>query len=173
MRTIFVFLLSLLVLFGNNAGLDPKHVEADNTGTNPGSAVGDTFRKDAAAADLENITDFYYTLDSSTAIPYYQRYHFYRQDDACFFYHETREGGSWPQTEENITARGTVQLTEEDWQTFCGLLDGGTICMPEADPVDGDAGPWTYIYRGHGQEEYIFPDYGARLVFEEYCEGLK
>ena len=121
---------------------------------------------------FDGFTDFYYTYDASTYPPYYQRYRFYVEDGECFFFHETREGGGWPQTEEDITVSGTVKLTEEDWKTFFGYLEGGTVKQPEISDESGDAGPWTYIYRGDGQEEYEFPSYAARLAFEEYCEGL-
>ena len=63
-------------------------------------------------------------------------------------------------------------MTEEDKKTFFSYLEGGTIKEPEINDGDGDAGPWTYIYRGKGQEEYAFPSYAVRLAFEEYCEGL-
>ena len=33
---------------------------------------------------------------------------FYVEEGKHFFYHETREGGGWPQTEEDITASGTI-----------------------------------------------------------------
>ena len=68
---------------------------------------------------------------------------------------------------------GSRKLTEGDRKTFFSYLEGGTIKEPEDDIIDGDAGPWTYIYRGNGQEEYVFPSYGARLAFEEYCEDRK
>ena len=121
---------------------------------------------------FEGFTDFYYTYETSTAVSYYQRYRFYSEDGKYFFYHETREGGSWPQTEEDITKSGTTELSKEDMQTFFSLLEGGKIKQPDDDVIDGDFGPWTYIYRGNGQEEYIFESYDARLEFEEYCEGL-
>ena len=121
---------------------------------------------------FEGFTDFYYTYDASTSPPYYQRYRFYEEDREFYFYHETREGGGWPQTEEDITSSGTVKLTEDDRRTFFSYLEGGTIEEPELNDETGDAGPWTYIYRGNGQEEYIFPSYAARIAFEEYCEGL-
>lgn len=121
---------------------------------------------------FDGFTDFYYTYDASTDPPFYQRYRFYAEDGEHFFYHETREGGGWPQTEEDITASGTVKLPEEEWKTFFRYLEGGTITEPEIRDEDGDAGPWTYIYRGNGQEEYEFPSYAARLAFEEYCKGL-
>ena len=121
---------------------------------------------------INEITDFYYTYDASTVPPHYQRYRFYKADGKYYFYHETREGGGWPQTEDDITESGTIELTEEDWQTFFSYLKGGTAKQPDEDVVSGDAGPWTYIYQGNGQEEYVFQSYTTRLAFEEYCEGL-
>lgn len=121
---------------------------------------------------FDGFTDFYYTYDASTFPPHYQRYRFYVEEGKHFFYHETREGGGWPQTEEDITASGTIELTEEEWQIFFSKLKGGTVKSPEDEVETGDAGPWTYIYRGNGQEEYEFPSYEARLAFEEYCEEL-
>ena len=121
---------------------------------------------------FEGFTDFYYTYDASTFPPHYQRYRFYVEEGKYFFYHETREGGGWPQTEEGIPASGTIELTEEEWQTFFSKLKGGTVKSPEDEVETGDAGPWTYIYRGNGQEEYEFQSYEARLAFEEYCEEL-
>ena len=133
--------------------------------------TGDIVTKEDGISSDE-IIDFYYTYDASTAPPHYQRYRFYEEDGRHFFYHETREGGGWPQTEDDITASGTIELSEEDWQTFISYLEGGTIKQPDEELLDGDAGPWTYIYKGNGQEEYEFPSYGARIAFEEYCEGL-
>ena len=61
----------------------------------------------------EDITQFYYTLSSSTCPPHRQRYHFYTENGKYFFYHETRAGHAWPLTEENITRFGTVELSPE------------------------------------------------------------
>ena len=92
---------------------------------------------------FEDITDFYYTYDASTAPPHYQRYRFYAEDGKHYFYHETREGGAWPQTEENIACSGAVELTLEQWDSFCELLEGGVaVERAEASDNDGDAGPW-------------------------------
>ena len=120
----------------------------------------------------EDIVDFYYTYDASTDPPFFQRYRFYQEGGAYFFYHETREGGGWPQTEEDITRAGTIELSEEDWATFFSYLEGGAVREPEVSDEDGDAGPWMFVYRGYGQEEYEFPSYEAQLAFEEYCEML-
>ena len=125
---------------------------------------------------LEDVTDFYYTVDASTAPPYFQRYRFYREEEKFFFYHETREGGGWPQTEEDITESGTVELRAEQWEDLCELLRGGVARVREESLEDGDAGPWLYIYWTGGEEdgrEFTFESLEKESLFEEYCIGLK
>ena len=124
---------------------------------------------------FEELTDFYYTYDASTAPPHYQRYRFYVQDGKHYFYHETREGGGWPQTEENITRSGTVALTDAQWMAFCNLLRGGTASRREENLNDGDAGPYLYIYWVGGEEEgreFSFASYAEETEFEEFCAAL-
>ena len=124
---------------------------------------------------FEDITDFYYTYDASTASPHYQRYRFCVRDGVRYFYHETREGGGWPQTEEDITRSGTVSLTDEQWAAFCELLKGGTAQKRTESLDDGDAGPWLFIYWRGGEEEgreFFFDDAGTVLAFEEFCQAL-
>ena len=127
---------------------------------------------DEAGLTADEIVDFYYTCSTSTYPPFFQRYRFYKKNGRYYFYHETREGGDWPQTEEEITVSGTLALTEDEWTVFFSYLDGGTVKEPEAEIVDGDDGPWMYVYRGKGQEEYEFPSYQARLAFEAFCEEM-
>lgn len=125
---------------------------------------------------FEDITDFYYTYDASTAPPHYQRYRLYVEDGKHYFYHETREGGGWPQTEEEITCSGTVELTEEQWAACCDLLNDGTASRREEHLDSGDAGPWLYInWRGGEAEgrEFAFEQAGIVLAFEEFCARLK
>ena len=129
-------------------------------------------KQDEGALSADEIDDFYYTYSTSTYPPFFQRYRFYKENGKYYFYHETREGGGWPQTEEDITGSGTLKLTEEEWAVFFSYLDGGTVREPADDLVDGDDGPWMYVYRGRGQEEYHFPSYQARLAFEAYCEEM-
>lgn len=74
-----------------------------------------------------DITDFYYTVDASIYPPVYQRYRFYAEDGKKLFYHESRQGDSWPQTEKDITVSGTVELTEEAWSAFFDCLRGGAV----------------------------------------------
>ncbi|MBR6498719.1 MAG: hypothetical protein IKT23_03425, partial [Clostridia bacterium] len=84
MKNIFAAVLALIM------GLSPV-AAAD------GLLVG----TDVAKAD---ITDFYYTVDASTYPPHYQRYRFYVEDGKKWFFHESRQGGGWPQTEEDTVA---------------------------------------------------------------------
>ena len=125
---------------------------------------------------IEDITDFYYTWDASTAAPVYQRYRFYAENGRHYFYHETREGGGWPQTEADITCSGTVELTDDQWAAFCGLLENGVAREREESLNDGDAGPWLFIYWNGGEaegREFTFEPRGAVLAFETFCIGLK
>lgn len=125
---------------------------------------------------FSEITDFYYTFDASWYPPLYQRYRFYVEDGAPCFYHETREGGGWPQTEEDITASGTVALSEAEWAAFCECIRGGIASVRVEHLEDGDAGPWMYVYWTGGEpegREFAFESYGKQIEFEEFCEGLK
>ena len=124
---------------------------------------------------LEAITDFYFTYSTSTYPPFYQRYRFYSEGENYFFYHETREGGGWPQTEEDITASGTVELTKEQWEVFCDLLLNGSAKKREESLLDGDAGPWLFIYWTGGEKEgreYAFESWEKASAFEDFCISL-
>lgn len=124
---------------------------------------------------FEDITDFYYTYDASTAPPRYQRYRFYIEGEKHWFFHETREGGGWPQTEADITCSGTVELTDGQWAAFCDLLKGGAARRREESLDDGDAGPWLYIYWNGGEKEgreFVFEPRDTVLAFEEFCAGM-
>lgn len=161
------FLSALLILllipaFGNAAGLfSGLFSEGKTVGTD---------------IVFEDIEDFYYTFDASYYPPFYQRYRFYIEGNQYFFFHETREGGGWPQTEEDITESGTLELTEEQWHVFCGLLYGGAAERRTESLNDGDAGPWMYIYWIGGEaegREFRFESRGKEAEFESFCESLK
>ena len=140
------------------------------------SAAASTGKTVGIDIAFDDITDFFYTYDASTAPPHYQRYRFFAEDGKHYFYHETREGGGWPQTEADITCSGTVELTEEQWAAFCDLLNGGTASMREEHLDSGDAGPWLYIYWPSGEtegREFAFEQPGIVLAFEEFCARLK
>ncbi len=123
----------------------------------------------------EDIADFYYTVDASTDPPFYLRYRFYAEDGKHWFFHETRQGDSWPQTEEDITATGTVELSEDEWSLFIDCLRGGAVQERSDEVVDGDEGPWIYLYT-EGDEtgrEFSFASPEERLAFEEFCAALQ
>ncbi|MBQ8954266.1 MAG: hypothetical protein IJ048_09130 [Clostridia bacterium] len=125
---------------------------------------------------FDDITEFYYTYDASTDPPHYQRYRFYRENGATLFYHETREGGGWPQTEADITVSGTVTLSEEQTLYFHACLEGGTVRGREESLDDGDAGPWTYLYWNGDQgsyQEFSFASWEKRIEFEDFCAALR
>lgn len=123
----------------------------------------------------EDITQFYYTLSSSTCPPHWQRYHFYTENGKYFFYHETRAGHAWPLTEENITRFGTVELSPEQWNTFVDCVKGGSVTRRTSDAESGDPGPWLYLYwtgdRGKIQQ-FAFASPEAQLSFESLCTML-
>ena len=126
--------------------------------------------------DPASVTDFYYTYDASTAPPHYQRYRFYAEDGAHFFYHETREGGGWPQTEADITVSGTVALTDEQWEAFLELIRGGTASPRVESLDDGDAGPWLFIYWTGGESDgraFSFESREKESGFCDLCASLK
>ena len=125
---------------------------------------------------IGDVMDFYYTVDASTAPPHYQRYRFFADDGRHVFYHETREGGGWPQTEKDITVSGTRQLGDAEWKEFFGLLEGGTVRDREEHLDDGDVGPWMFLYwKGDNStcQEFSFARPDALFAFEDFCERLK
>ena len=124
---------------------------------------------------IEDVTDFYYTYSSSAFPPEYQRYRFYVEDGKHYFYHEKREGDTWPLREDHITICGTRILSDEEWQSFFEHLQGGTVQKRNEDVVDGDAGPWLYLYWKKDQgkyQEFSFASWNDRKAFEEYCIHL-
>lgn len=133
-------------------------------------------RTDGEEVPLSAITEFYYTYESSTFPPDYQRYRFFTQDGAYFFAHETRAGDHFPLGEEDVTVSGKLALTEEDWRCFLICLDGGAVKPREESLEDGDAGPWLYLYwqgdRGV-EQEFSFASRADLTAFEAYCEEMR
>ena len=123
----------------------------------------------------KDITDFYYTLSASTYPPVYQRYRFCRENGKKLFYHESRQGGGWPQTEEDIVASGTRELTEKEWSAFVSCLRGGTVTGRSDEVIDGDEGPWMYLYWTGDEgtiQEFRFASPAEENEFIELCSGL-
>ncbi|MBP3730893.1 MAG: hypothetical protein J6I40_05425 [Mailhella sp.] len=125
---------------------------------------------------IHDITDFYYTYSTSTARPHYQRYRFYVDGQQPMFYHETREGGGWPQTEKDITAAGSRKLSDAEWAEFFDCVKGGTVKNREEHLESGSSGPWLYLYwkgdRGQCQE-FSFASPADRFSFENFCVKLR
>jgi len=125
---------------------------------------------------LEDITEFWYTYDSSTNPPAFQRYRFFVEDGERLFHHETRSGDHWPLTEEDITVSGTMELSEAQWSAFLDLLKDGTVKEREESLEDGNAGPWLYLYwKGDRSvcQEYSFASWDRESSFEDFCVALK
>ena len=128
--------------------------------------------RDLSGDDIQN---FDYVYDAPFAESVYQRYRFYTEEGSRFFCHESRQGGSWPLTEENTVASGTVELTEAQWNAFFELLRGGTVNEPDNEVLDGDSGPWMHLYWAEDEgkyREFSFASYDKMLEFEEFCSGL-
>ncbi len=123
----------------------------------------------------EDITEFYYTESSSAYPPTYQRYRFYVEDGKRMFFHEKREGDTFPLTEADATVTGTKELTEEEWQSFLNCVDGGEVEKRTESTESGGSGPWLYLYwkKDKGKyQEFTFASYDKQVQFEELCKAL-
>ncbi len=124
----------------------------------------------------EDVLQFYFTYDSSTYPPEFQRYRFYTEGDKLLFYHEKREGDHWPLSESDATVTGTKELSETEWDTMFSLLCGGTARAREEHLESGGRGPWLFLYwkndRGKIQE-FTFASYEKQREFEAFCVALK
>ena len=124
---------------------------------------------------IGDVTEFYYTVSTSTNPPHYQRYRFYVEDGKYMFFHEKREGDHWPLTEDDATVTGTVELTEAEWEEFFGCLRGGTVVKRTESLDSGSSGPWLYLYWDGDKskyQEFSFASLAERAAFKELCEKL-
>ena len=123
----------------------------------------------------EDVTEFYYTVSTSTFPPHYQRYRFYKENGTYKFFHETREGDHLPLTEADATVTGTIELSGDQWSDFLVLLVGGEVIARQEHLESGDSGPWLYLYwtgdKGEIQE-FSFVSLSTRSDFEALCERL-
>lgn len=124
----------------------------------------------------EDILQFYFTYDSSTYPPEFQRYRFYTEGGKLLFYHEKREGDHWPLSESDATVTGTKELSETEWDEMFSLLCGGTVRAREEHLESGGRDPWLFLYwkgdRGKIQE-YAFSSFAKQREFEAFCVALK
>ena len=126
--------------------------------------------------DPAKITEFWYTYDSSTDPPAWQRYRFFTEDGTRWFYRETRAGDHWPLTEADISEQETLELSEEEWEQFLSFTEGGVVRKREDAGEDGDAGPWLFLYWDGDQSMYqafTFADPEGLPGFEEFCRTLR
>ena len=124
-----------------------------------------------------DVTEFYYTYENINFNACYLRYRFYVQDGKHWFYYEARERENdyGPTTEADVTAKGTVELSEAQWAAFFDLLRDGTAVERGASADSGGRGPWLYLYWTGDKskyQEFSFESLGKRGEFEEYCEKL-
>ncbi|MBQ6375274.1 MAG: hypothetical protein IJJ45_12410 [Clostridia bacterium] len=127
---------------------------------------------DIAMAD---ITGFDYTIDVPLAESFFLRYRFYTQDGDRLFYHESKQGGAWPLTEDDIVLSGTAALSDGEWAAFCDCLRGGTVSGPDDEVLDGDSGPWMELYWTGDERQYrgfAFASQSAQAGFEALCSKL-
>ena len=123
----------------------------------------------------DDIEDFYYTLDASSYPPRYTRYHFYTQEGERFFAYEKREGYNWPLTEEDVTEQVMEPLDEETWAAFYETLRGGSAHLRSDAVIDGDDGPFIYLYWRYDEaryQEFSFPSRDRLGAFVQFCEDL-
>ena len=126
---------------------------------------------------VEEITEFYYTVENINYDAFYQRYRFYKEDGKYMFQHETRErpGQYGPATKEDITNSGTFELSGAEWKDFLTCLKDGTVSAIKDSGESSSSGVWTFIYWKKDKGRYRvfeFPDYETRVRLEEYCSLL-
>ena len=160
--------LALLSAFSGCKETEPQNGEPQTAPQNGVYVVGEHIAKDA-------VTDFYYTVATSTFPPHYQRYRFFAEDGAYTFFHETREGDHIPLTEADATVSETIPLTAEQWNAFLNCVEGGTVIARQEHLDSGDDGPWLYLYWTGDPgdvQEFTFASMNARFSFEALCESL-
>ena len=123
----------------------------------------------------ESISEFYYTLSTSTDPPHYQRYRFYLQDGSWQLFCETREGQSWPLTEKDITHSAAVSLSDADTAELMRCLQGGAVTRRGSGTETGGREPALYLYwqqDGGEYQQFSFAGYEQRSAFEALCARL-
>ena len=161
---ITVLMLSLLAGCSSDAGQEPAAPE-EKTERNGKYVVGEGIQK-------EDITEFVYTIGTSTNPPLDQRYRFYTEDGSYWFYHETREGDVWPLTEEHISVSGTLELSSGEWDAFLDCLEGGSVKKRTDDANSGGTRHAYSLYWNGDREKYrvfTFSSSKKDRAFEELC----
>ncbi len=138
-----------------------------------GNSKALTVGKDIAFSD---ITDFYYTYDSSVNPPEFLRYRFSASQGSYRFYYETRGGDHWPLTESDVTESVVRDLSQEEWTAFLETVSGGTVTKRQEQTETGSAGPWLFVYwNGDGGERQVFSfeSRDKQAAFQALCTELK
>ncbi|MCR5249900.1 MAG: hypothetical protein K6E50_04775 [Lachnospiraceae bacterium] len=159
------------LLSGCEAGTDTKEDDMAWPSFKKEKIVGKDVKSD-------DVSEFYYTYSNINLDAYYQRFYFHAENGAHYFTHETRErpGDYGPATEEDVTLKGSLELTDEQWSGFFELVSDGIVRKREESADAGDSGPWAYLYwNGDGSviQEYTFASQGKQRSFEEYCTSLR
>lgn len=126
---------------------------------------------------IKDIKEFYYTVENINYDAFYQRYRFYVEDGNYYFFHETRERKDdyGPATEEDATARGTLKLSDDEWEGFYDLILDGKVMERADDAASGDSGPWYYLYWKGDKDKYQVFSFASQKKageFVDYCAGL-
>ena len=126
---------------------------------------------------FDDISEFYYTVEDINYDAFYQRYMFYVSNGRYYFFHETRERKNdyGPATEEDATAKGTMELDDDRWEKFCDLIEGGSVKARSDNAESGDRGPWYFLYWKGDKDKYQvykFASAAEESGFEKYCEEL-
>lgn len=126
---------------------------------------------------MEGFKEFYYTYDFINYNAKYQRYWFHEKDGKRMFFHDRREvvDSYGPAEEKDRTRFGEFELTEEEWKQFCTFLEKGTVRARSEEVLDGDDGPWLYLYRENHDpegEEFYFDSNGTLQEFLQFCDTL-
>ena len=69
-----------------------------------------------------------------------------------------------------------ISVTEEEWDVFVALLEGGRVKKRAETASAGSRGPWMYLYWNGDRskfQEFSFASPGAQSAFEEFCGELK
>ena len=135
-------------------------------------------RKFVVGKDISNkdINEFYYTYSTSTDPAVYQRYHFYKENDQYYFFHEYREGSAFPLTEQYTKESGKVLLDNDKIDKFFKFIENGVVTKRKENTDSGSSGPWLYIYWKNDKGKYQvfdFESYSKLKEFEEFCVSLK
>ena len=124
---------------------------------------------------IEDINEFYYTYSTSTNPAEYQRYHFYKQDNNYYFFHDYRTGSAFPLSEKYRVRSDRINIDEDKWKQLYSLLEDGIVTSRKENIESGSSGPWLYLYWKSDKnkyQEFSFKSYEKLKEFEEFCKSM-